>query len=132
MSVQVNYVCWTSSNVTATIPTEAATPSDAVLLATHAPLRIRRQAGAVVDDSAKLVTESDVLDEFLTKEPNNGVLVAPVLGESGAGKSHLIRWVNAKIPTKTGPAGRLSAEDPDQPQGRHRGASGRPARSRTR
>lgn len=46
MSAQVNYVCWTSTNVTTTIPTEAATPSDAVLLATHAPLRIREHAGA--------------------------------------------------------------------------------------
>ncbi|MFW6600442.1 protein DpdH [Propionibacteriaceae bacterium Y2011] len=102
MSAQRNYVCWTSRNVTATIPTEAATPSDAVLLATHAPLRIRRQAGVVGDDSATVITEFDVLDEFLTRGPNNGVLVAPVLGESGAGKSHLIRWVNAKIPAKSG------------------------------
>lgn len=102
MSVQVNYVCWTSKDVTATVPTEAATPSDAVLLATHAPLRIRWQSGAVGDDSAKVVRESDVLNEFLTRETNNGVLVAPVLGESGAGKSHLIRWVNAKIPAKVG------------------------------
>ena len=102
MSLQVNYVCWSSQDVTATIPTEAATPSDAVLLATHAPLRIRRQTGAFGDESAKAVRESDVLDEFLTRPTNNGVLVAPVLGESGAGKSHLIRWVNAKIPAKAG------------------------------
>lgn len=102
MSVQVNYVCWTSQDVTATIPTEAATPSDAVLLATHAPLRIRRQASAIGDESSKVIRESDVLDEFLTRETNNGVLVAPVLGESGAGKSHLIRWVNAKIPAQAG------------------------------
>jgi ABC-type polar amino acid transport system ATPase subunit len=58
--------------------------------------------GRVGDDSAKVVRESDVLNEFLTRETNNGVLVAPVLGESGAGKSHLIRWVNAKIPAKAG------------------------------
>jgi hypothetical protein len=102
MSAQVNYVCWTSTNVTTTIPTEAATPSDAVLLATHAPLRIREHAGAGDNDSAKVVSESDVLNEFLTRQPNNGVLVAPVLGEAGAGKSHLIRWVNAKIPAKAG------------------------------
>ena len=95
MNPQVNFVCWSSDNVTATIPTEAATPSDAVFLATHAPLRIRRQAGAVGADVPMLVTESKVLDEFLDAPPNNGVLVATVLGESGAGKSHLVRWVNA-------------------------------------
>ncbi|MCZ4552240.1 protein DpdH [Gordonia rubripertincta] len=102
LSLQVDYACWTSKNVTATIPTEAATPSDAVLLATHAPLRIHRHTGAVGDDAAKVMTESEVLDEFLTRDSNNGVLVAPIVGESGAGKSHLIRWVNAMIPAKDG------------------------------
>ncbi len=97
MSTQVNFVCWSSKDVTATIPTEAAVPSDAVLLATHAPLRIKRQFGAVGDDSSSLVSESQVLAEFLDRPPNNGVLVATVLGESGAGKSHLVRWVNAKL-----------------------------------
>ena len=47
--------------------------------------------------SPELVNEQQVLDEFLTSEPTNGVLVAPVLGESGTGKSHLVRWVDAKI-----------------------------------
>jgi hypothetical protein len=102
VTAQVNYVCWSSANVTATIPTEAATPSDAVLLATHAPLRISRLAGAVGDRSSRVLSESEVLNEFLDSPPNNGVLVATVLGESGAGKSHLIRWVRAKLPNKPG------------------------------
>lgn len=97
MSELVNFVCWSSAEVTATIPTEAATPSDAVLLATHTPLRIRRE-GDVGQDA--IVSESDVLDEFLNGDPNHGVRVATVLGESGAGKSHLIRWVNAKIESR--------------------------------
>ncbi|WP_045820827.1 protein DpdH [Williamsia herbipolensis] len=102
MSIQVNYTCWTSKNVTSTIPTEAATPSDAVLLATHAPLTIRRQANAVGDRETKFLTEREVLDEFLNADATNGVVVAPVLGASGAGKSHLIRWANARIPEKFG------------------------------
>lgn len=102
VKTQVNFVCWTSANVTATIPTEAATPSDAVLLATHAPLRITRQAGDFVGEASTMMSESQVLDEFLNGPPNNGVRVATVLGESGAGKSHLIRWVNAKIPKESG------------------------------
>ena len=44
--------------------------------------------------------EQQVLDEFLHSEPTMGVLVAPVLGESGTGKSHLVRWVEAKIDVK--------------------------------
>lgn len=99
MSSQVNYVCWTSEDVSSTIPTEAAVPSDEVLLATHAPLRITRRGGHAGHQASELVSEQQVLDEFLSAQANNGVLVATVLGESGAGKSHLVRWVNAKIPS---------------------------------
>lgn len=97
MNTQVNFVCWSPEVVTATIPTEAATPSDAVLLATHTPLRITRRGGKGGRDGIETVSERRVLDEFLTSAPNNGVLVATVLGESGAGKSHLVRWTHANI-----------------------------------
>lgn len=96
MSAQVNFACWTSADVTATIPTEAATPSAKVLLATHTPLRITRH-GASAQAGAEIIDEQQVLDEFLTSEPTMGILVAPVLGEAGTGKSHLVRWVGAKI-----------------------------------
>lgn len=98
MTSQVNVVCWSTADVTSTIPTEAATPSRAVLLATHSPLRITRQrgdfGGLVTTDS---VSEQEVLDEFLNSPPTNGVLATTVLGESGTGKSHLIRWIEANI-----------------------------------
>lgn len=103
MSAPVNYACWSADTVTATIPTEAATPSNAVLLATHSPLRITRQRGdASASTSAEFVSEDQVLEEFLTAPPTKGVLVASVLGESGAGKSHLIRWVDANIKAEPG------------------------------
>ncbi|GAB3446571.1 hypothetical protein GCM10027517_28990 [Phycicoccus ginsengisoli] len=103
MSTQANFVCWTSADVTATIPTEAATPSAEVLLATHAPLRISRRGAKGRHAELEIVDEQQVLEEFLTSEPTNGVLVAPVLGESGTGKSHLVRWVEAKLdPNKPG------------------------------
>lgn len=97
MGAQVNFACWTSADVTATIPTEAATPSPEVLLATHTPLRITRHGGSGVHAETEVVDEQQVLDEFLTREPTMGILVAPVLGEAGTGKSHLVRWVEAKI-----------------------------------
>lgn len=96
-SLPVGFACWKTEVVAATIPTEAATPSDQVLLATHSPLRIRRDGG-----ETDYVTEHEVVEEFLTATPNNGVLIAPVLGESGAGKSHLVRWANANIPRVEG------------------------------
>jgi hypothetical protein len=97
MSTQVNFVCWSPQVVTATIPTEAATPSDAVLLATHTPLRITRRGGKGGRAGTETVDEHQVLHEFLSGEPNNGVLVATILGESGAGKSHLVRWAHANM-----------------------------------
>jgi hypothetical protein len=98
----VNYVCWSPDVVTATIPTEAATPSKEVLLATHAPLKITRRGGHGPQGGSESITEQDVLAEFLETPSNNGVLVATVLGESGAGKSHLVRWAEASIPKRDG------------------------------
>lgn len=97
MNTQVNYVCWSSDVVASTVPTEAATPSNEVLLATHAPLRITSKGGPGRREGSQLIQEREVLAEFLTTKPTNGVLVATVLGESGAGKSHLIRWANATL-----------------------------------
>ncbi|MGY5309127.1 protein DpdH [Nocardia gipuzkoensis] len=92
-----NFTCWKAETVAATISTEAATPSDEVLLATHSRLSIRRE-GSRAGTRANRVTEEDVLDEFLGSTPNAGVVIAPVLGESGTGKSHLVRWVYATMP----------------------------------
>lgn len=100
-TLPVGFTCWQAESVAATIPTEAATPSDQVLLATHSPLRIRRE-GAKAGKRTDFVSEHDVVEEFLTSMPNAGVLIAPVLGESGAGKSHLVRWANANIPRVDG------------------------------
>jgi hypothetical protein len=99
MSDFTGYVCWDRRDVLSTIATEAVSPSDSVFVATHAPLDIRRVsvAGGVVRGET-VINERDLLDEFLTRSPNNGVLVVPVLGASGAGKSHLVRWVHANLP----------------------------------
>lgn len=97
MPLQINYACWSIADVVATIPTEAATPSAEVLLATHAPLRITRHDAIAGSSGPSIVDENAVLKEFLEREPTKGILVAPVVGESGTGKSHLVRWVHANL-----------------------------------
>lgn len=92
MTTLTNYVCWKPEIVTATIATEAASPSPAVLLATHTPLKIRLRG------QVSSITESDFLEQFLNGPAKEGVRIAPILGESGSGKSHLVRWARAKIP----------------------------------
>lgn len=99
MSELTGFVCWSRENVFSTIATEAVSPSDSVFLATHAPLEILRVSVAGRQgQTERVVTEAELLDDFLQRPTNNGVLVVPVLGASGAGKSHLVRWVHANTP----------------------------------
>lgn len=99
MSDLTGYVCWSRENVLQTIATEAVSPSDSVFVATHAPLDIRRVTVTGGDVSGQqLIGEPELLAEFLERPTNNGVLVIPVLGASGVGKSHLVRWVHANVP----------------------------------
>jgi hypothetical protein len=100
MSDFAGFLCWDNNTVAATIATEAVSPSINVFLATHAPLDIHRTTVTSGRASAtKVVTEREVLKDFLQRPTNKGVLVMPVIGESGTGKSHLVRWVHAQTPS---------------------------------
>jgi len=93
-------VCWDRQQVTATIETEAVSPSKPVFFATHTPLRIRRTGkdGLRSDTPGPTVDEAEVARDFLTRDPVNGALLMPVIGQSGTGKSHLVRWVKERMP----------------------------------
>ncbi|WP_280364317.1 protein DpdH [Nocardia wallacei] len=89
-------LCWSPATAGATLNTEAVSPSPEVFFATHVPLRIRRRHPDLRDDDTVAeVNEQDVSRDFLERDPVNGVLLMPVLGESGSGKSHLVRWIAA-------------------------------------
>lgn len=90
------FLCWDTPRVLETISTEAVSPSRAIFLATHAPLHIRRRR-ASGEDSSERVTESDLMQDFITRPPANGVLLMPVIGDSGTGKSHVVRWVRENL-----------------------------------
>ncbi|SCF20994.1 hypothetical protein GA0070558_15119 [Micromonospora haikouensis] len=93
------YLCWSFTTAAATISTEAVSPAPSVFFATHAPLRIRRRhPEGRADGLSAEVTEEQVRRDFLERPTSNGVLLMPVVGESGAGKSHLVRWVHEKTP----------------------------------
>ncbi|MDN3029459.1 protein DpdH [Streptomyces sp. S.PB5] len=93
-------LCWEPAVAASTINTEAVSPSRAVFLATHAPLRIKR---ARIMDGRELVIGGDpigeraVLEDFLALRADSGTLLMPVVGESGSGKSHLVRWVREQL-----------------------------------
>lgn len=95
------YLCWQPAIAAKTLSTEAVSPSPAVFFATHAPLRIHRgnADGWRPDAPGPLVDEEEVCRDFLTRPTANGILLMPVIGQSGSGKSHLVRWVKERTPT---------------------------------
>jgi hypothetical protein len=93
------YLCWVPATAGITISTEAVSPPEAVFVATHAPLHIRRARiqGRTLIPTDKVVDEHGVLRDFLGRKPDTGTLLMPVVGESGSGKSHLVRWIRSNI-----------------------------------
>ncbi|RGA04257.1 ATP-binding protein [Microbispora triticiradicis] len=94
------YLCWAPETASATINTEAINPSPAVFLATHTPLTIRRARiqGRSLVSMDGTVDEKAVLKDFLERRSDTGTLLMPVVGDTGSGKSHLVRWVRESIP----------------------------------
>ena len=94
MSKLRRFVCWDKSRVDKTILTEADAPTDAVFLATHVRTPIyRRSVGTQVGGTE--VTEEQVLADLAALPVDMPIL--PILGESGTGKSHLVRWLRAHL-----------------------------------
>lgn len=97
------FECWSHAEVGETMHREAATPSRAVLLATHQPPRIRRvtvtRAGSYGSDD--LVSQEDVLATVMAAGDKS--LIVPVIGAPGTGKSHLVLWMKARLDDEDAP-----------------------------
>ena len=76
---------------------EAEAALDAVVLAVHQPMRLMCKFHGVANRPEEAKKEADVLDAFLIEYPASGTLVLPLTGDSGAGKSPLIRWLDATL-----------------------------------
>ncbi|GAA6623058.1 protein DpdH [Scytonema sp. NUACC26] len=92
MSFQ-NFVCWNLDMVHHVMNVEATQPPNHLFLATHHPITMYRQE--LIGSSSQIkYDEQQFLKDFLAEKD---FAFVPVLGTSGTGKSHLIRWLAANI-----------------------------------
>lgn len=94
-----NFICWKPDVLGRVLDTEALEVSDEIFLATHHPIKLYRQGLLQSNTPPVVYDEDDFLRDFL--RPESFALV-PVLGEAGTGKSHLIRWLAARLRDASG------------------------------
>ncbi len=91
--------CWSAETVAETVFSDiGALPSDAdaIFLAAHTSVELARKKGTETDSGTS--GEAQVLSTLLgdVGDGRRNTLIA-VTGESGSGKSHVVRWVNAHV-----------------------------------
>lgn len=92
MSAFREYICWRDDAVLATTPRDAASLGDGHFQAIHHPLPLRRRR---LDERSggRWVTEVEIVEALRGALRPDGFLFIPIVGGSGTGKSHLVRWV---------------------------------------
>src|SRR5262249_26108143 len=89
----------------ACIKTVAEASSEAVALAVHQPMTFEvRAVSAEGTRTLRTCDEVELLKAFLTDNLPEGRLILLISGDTGVGKSHVIRWLDAQL-------NRLSGED---------------------
>ena len=91
-----HFTCWTRKSAADAIAIDATESSDAVFLATHHPAHILRRPFQQTE-GGEICTEEQV-QEFVLSDPADPLII-PVIGQSGSGKSHLVRWLKASFAT---------------------------------
>ncbi len=90
----------TTEEINNCIKDQAENSSDAVLLAVHQQFPLAYSTvgpdGNVMPESKKSASEDDFLKYFLS-DAQSGSHVVPITGQSGVGKSHLVRILDARI-----------------------------------
>ena len=97
MSIPDPYECWKTSVVNDTIFSDigaTTTDQDALFLATHVslPIDLVKPVGGMVDEEYVL----HQLEKAIVDGGSQNLVMA-ITGPSGSGKSHLVRWLHAKL-----------------------------------
>ena len=93
MKNQIGQFWPTEKSIDDCIQPEAEIPPAAVLLAVHRPLELT----LVEDKSRRPIKEVELLDRLLDPNVERGTALITIRGSSGVGKSHAIRWLDAKL-----------------------------------
>ena len=96
-----SYVCWDTGKVRQVLNTDAEYASRHIFLAVHSdyPLRAtspRPGGGIGRGDTSWTMQPQEFLQAFLSQDAPH--MQVAVLGDSGAGKSHLISWIKYNLP----------------------------------
>ena len=92
MSEFSKFVCWNEGAVLASTPRDAASLSPGYFRAVHHPLKPQRRR-LEARSGGKWVNEDEIVRVLEGPLRPDGYLLVPVVGGSGTGKSHLVRWV---------------------------------------
>jgi hypothetical protein len=88
----------TREHVADSIRSEAETVSEAVFLAVHQPMRlVKSPLREGVNLASSVQSEWQFLEEFLKEGLSEHRLLMPITGDSGIGKSHLVRWLDIQL-----------------------------------
>jgi hypothetical protein len=88
-------MCWSPERVQSVMTGDATQPNRALFLATHHPMTMYREVSSnQVAGNRTAMTEKEFLSEFMCQ---SDFAFVTVLGNSGRGKSHLIRWLDFNI-----------------------------------
>ncbi len=98
MSQQDLLAYWPSQeDVVACVKTDAEAASEAVSLAVHQPLHFERRVIGGQSDTLLPCDERELLRLFLEPNLSEGRVIFPIVGSSGTGKSHVVRWIDAQL-----------------------------------
>lgn len=86
------FVCWTDTAVRAVTPRDAASLEPGHFQAVHHPLRLQRSPLGNRGEGP-WVEESEIVQVLEGPLRPDGYLLVPIIGGSGTGKSHLVKWV---------------------------------------
>ena len=92
MTEMRQYVCWTDTAVRAASPRDAASLEPGHFQAVHHPLKLeQRPLGS--RSKGRWVEETEIVRVLEGPVRPDGYLLVPIIGGSGTGKSHLVKWV---------------------------------------